>query len=64
MIGIINGLFTLLLLILFLAICVWAWSKHNTDKFNKMAHLPLVEDDASLNDDLISNDQSKGVEHE
>ena len=44
---VINGLFTLLLIILFLGICVWAWSGSNKRKFEKMAHLPL-EDDATL----------------
>ena len=44
MIGVINGLMTLLLIILFLGICAWAWSKSNKSKFEEMAKLPLNDD--------------------
>ena len=40
----INGLMTLLLIILFLAICGWAWSSRNKEAFDKMAQLPLEKD--------------------
>lgn len=44
MIGIVNGVLTLVLLILFLGICAWAWSSRNKETFDKMAHLPLDDD--------------------
>ncbi|NND82194.1 MAG: CcoQ/FixQ family Cbb3-type cytochrome c oxidase assembly chaperone [Gammaproteobacteria bacterium] len=43
--GIVNGIATLLLIILFLGICAWAWSSRNQDKFERMARLPLEEND-------------------
>lgn len=45
MMGVINGLMTLLLIILFLGICVWAWSKRNKETFSRMAQLPLEDND-------------------
>lgn len=64
MIGIINGVFTLALIIIFLAICVWAWSRHNTEKFHEMAHLPLVDDDGLLTEKMLPNQRSKGTDYE
>lgn len=46
MMGIFNGVMTLILIILFLGICVWAWSSRNKVKFEQMARLPLEEDPA------------------
>lgn len=48
MIESINGLMTLLLIILFLGICAWAWSSKNKEKFDRMAHLPLEDTTDSL----------------
>ena len=45
MMGVINGLLTLLLIILFLGICVWAWSKSNKSTFEAMAKLPLDDNE-------------------
>lgn len=38
-----NGIMTGILIVLFLGICVWAWSSKNKDKFDRMARLPLDE---------------------
>ena len=48
MMGVINGLLTLLLIILFLGICAWAWSKRNKDTFDRMARLPLDDNDHTI----------------
>ena len=48
--GAVNGLLTLLLIILFLGICVWAWSSKNKTKFDRMANLPLDENETSDGD--------------
>ncbi len=40
----ISGLYTALLLIVFLAIVAWAYKKDNKSKFNDMAAMPLKED--------------------
>ena len=52
--GVISGLLTLFLLIMFLGIVVWAYSKRNQQAFDEMAKLPLREE--ALN--------TKGANHE
>ena len=42
--GTIRGLFTLVLLVAFLALVVWAWSKHRKADFDRLAHMPLEDD--------------------
>ena len=43
MTGVISGVMTLLLIILFLGIVFWAYSKRNKPVFEEMAQLPLAE---------------------
>lgn len=43
-IQVIKGLFTLLLMLIFIGICVWAFSKSRKAKFEELARLPLQED--------------------
>lgn len=45
MTGIVSGVFTLFLLIVFLGIVVWAYSKRNKEAFEEMANTPLRDDD-------------------
>jgi len=40
-----RSIVTLLSLILFIAICYWAFSKANQDAFDDIAQAPLREDD-------------------
>ena len=54
MITTINGLLTLLLIILFLGIWKWAWSEKNKKQFNDMSRLPLEDDEQS----------AEGINHE
>jgi cytochrome c oxidase cbb3-type subunit 4 len=39
------GLITLLLMLLFAAIWIWAWSANRRSTFERAARLPLAEDD-------------------
>ena len=41
MIATINGLMTVLLLLIFLGIWIWAWNSRNNEIFDEMAQLPL-----------------------
>lgn len=41
--GIISGILTASLIVMFLGIWAWAWSKNNKSAFEKMSHLPLEE---------------------
>ena len=43
MTGVVSGLMTLFLIILFLGIVFWAYSKRNKPVFEAMAQLPLAE---------------------
>ncbi len=40
----ISGILTALLLILFIGICIWSWSSKRKPGFDRMANLPLEED--------------------
>jgi cytochrome c oxidase cbb3-type subunit 4 len=44
MIGIVRGLITVALLILFLMLVAWAWSGRRKQLFDSMARMPLEED--------------------
>lgn len=43
--GTFRGLFTVVMLVLFLAICFWAWSSRRSNTFDAMAKLPLEPDE-------------------
>lgn len=40
-----RGLFTIVMLVLFIAICRWAWSKKRKSDFDEAAKLPLETDE-------------------
>ena len=44
MIGIVRGLVTVALLVLFIVLVVWAWSGRRKQLFDSMARMPLEED--------------------
>jgi cytochrome c oxidase cbb3-type subunit 4 len=44
--GTLRGLYTLLMLLIFAAICIWAFSSRRKSDFDDAANLPLEEDDA------------------
>jgi len=43
--GTLRGLFTVVMLVLFLAICFWAWSSRRSSAFDAMAKMPLEPDE-------------------
>ncbi len=48
-IGTFRGIVTLLLLVAFVALVAWAWSKRRKAAFDELARMPL-EDDAPVED--------------
>jgi cytochrome c oxidase cbb3-type subunit IV len=44
MIGVVRGMITLALLLLFVGLFIWAWSSRRKDLFDRMAQLPLEDD--------------------
>jgi cytochrome c oxidase cbb3-type subunit 4 len=45
--GLLRGIFTVLMLMLFVCICFWAWSSRRKPVFDAVARLPLESDDGS-----------------
>ena len=43
-IGTVRGLITLALLVAFVALVIWAWSKRRKADFDKLARMPLEDD--------------------
>lgn len=41
-----RGIFTVVMLLLFVGICFWAWSSRRREDFAEAARLPLEQDDA------------------
>jgi cytochrome c oxidase cbb3-type subunit 4 len=46
-IGVFRGLVTGTLLVLFLGLVVWAWSKSRREQFDAAARLPLEDEEVS-----------------
>jgi len=44
MIGIVRGVITLALMILFIRLAFWAWSSRRKELFDSMARMPLDDD--------------------
>ena len=42
--GVLRGLITLILMGSFIAMTLWVWSRHNRQRFDAAAQLPLEED--------------------
>ena len=43
----IRSIFTLLLFVLFIAICIWAYSKNRKKEFEDAANIPFQDDEIS-----------------
>lgn len=44
-----RGLSTAFLMVAFIGLCFWAWSKKRKDEFDEAANLPFADEDAELN---------------
>jgi len=51
-----RGIFTLLALIAFIGVCIWAWGSRRKRSFEEAANLPFADDDI--------DQHSKGVSHD
>jgi len=49
-IGILQGIGTVLAMVAFIGVCVWAWSSKNKQRFDEAAQLPFMDDDLDVND--------------
>ena len=50
-INLVRGAVLILLIVAFLGIWAWAWSKHRKPEFDAASRLPLEEDDGKLPSD-------------
>ncbi len=48
-IGILQGIGTVLAMVAFIGVCVWAWSSKNKQGFDDAAQLPFIGDDLDIN---------------
>ncbi len=46
-----RGITTLLVMIAFLSVCVWAYSSKRKDRFDEAANLPFSDDDEEQDED-------------
>jgi len=53
-VGVLRGLYTLLMLLIFIGICLWAYSSRRKADFEEAANLPL-EEDGELNEPQSNN---------
>ena len=57
----ISGIYTAIMLVMFLGIVAWAWSKHNKTTFEEMSHMALKDDDQMNNN---ADKQTEEKSHE
>ena len=57
----ISGIYTAIMLVMFLGVVAWAWSKHNKSTFEALSHTALKEDDQMNNP---SDKQTEENSHE
>ncbi len=60
--GTLEGIGTLLALLAFIAVCVWAYSAGNKTRFDEAAMLPFADELAAANKQLATKDDKKGDE--
>lgn len=51
-----RGLSTAFLMVAFIGLCFWAWSKKRKDEFDEAANLPFADEDAELNQRTLQED--------
>jgi cytochrome c oxidase cbb3-type subunit 4 len=47
--GHVAGVFTLLIMMVFIGIWIWAWLPRHRGTFGRLAHLPMEDGDAAAN---------------
>jgi len=64
-INVIRGILTVLLLIAFSGLCIWAWSRQRQAAFTEAANLPFADDAVSLQSGVMQNTpvHAKGEQH-
>lgn len=56
-IGDLRGVITAVLLLLFIALIVWAWSRKRKDRFEEAARMPLEDDAPRADENKREQDQ-------
>ena len=58
-INLVRGLVLILLILGFLGIVAWAWSRNRKEDFEKMSMLPLEEDQSTVADNKSNTERTK-----
>ena len=58
-INLVRGLVLILLILGFLGIVAWAWSRNRKEEFDKMSMLPLEEDQGMVADNESNTERTK-----
>jgi cytochrome c oxidase cbb3-type subunit 4 len=60
-INLVRGLLTLLLLVAFIGLCLWAYSRKQEKSFNEAANLPFIDDELSVRSGIAAaNSRNSG----
>ena len=58
-INLVRGLVLILLILGFLGIVAWAWSRNRKEEFEQMSMLPLEEDQSTVADNESNTERTK-----
>jgi len=58
-INLVRGFVLILLILGFLGIVAWAWSRNRKEEFEKMSMLPLEEDQSAVADNESNTERTK-----
>lgn len=59
-INFVRGILTLLLLITFIGLCIWAYSRKRESAFNEAANLPFADEELNARSGSAANSRKNG----
>lgn len=59
-ISLIQSIWTVVVLVLFVGIVIWAWSGKQKERFDEAANIPFADDDDMVPADKISEEKTNG----
>ena len=59
-INVMRGVWTLLVLVSFIGLCLWAYSRKRESAFNEAANLPFADEDLNSRSGVAANTSKNG----
>jgi cytochrome c oxidase cbb3-type subunit IV len=59
-INVVRGVLTLLLLVTFIGLCFWAYSRKRESAFNEAANLPFADEELNARSGAAANSRKNG----